>query len=129
MALKRARSTYKTRLTKFETFVEVFRKSTDAVEILEIKVAFLQRLWPEKNEIQDRIATLDETDDRRDQLDERYRLLVGKARGIINSRRVSQNNQQNEHRCRDGRGGGQANELKAKLPVMNLPTFDGNPEQ
>lgn len=134
--LKRVRTTYKARLTKFESFVEAFRASNDPLEILETKIEFMQSFWPDYNDAQNKIEELDANDNERLDIDDRYCLLVGRARALVNLKRsaAQPNIQQNSHQSQRENGGGnpnggQAHELKVKLPIMSLPLFDGNPEQ
>lgn len=57
----------------------MFRVSNHPVEILEIRIEFMQNLWLSCNDIQAKIEELDETDDEGIVIDERYCLLIGRA--------------------------------------------------
>lgn len=132
-ALKRTRGTYRSRLTHFENFIERFREANDPIELLEARIEFVKNVWQSFDEIQTKIEELDDTDEERVALDERYCTLIGTAQALVNlrQRQARQGNPQVQGNNSGvlNAGGGQTQERKVRLPTMSLPVFDGNPEQ
>ncbi|XP_024885139.1 uncharacterized protein LOC112463171, partial [Temnothorax curvispinosus] len=133
-SLRRARGTFKSRLTGFETFLEGFRASGNPIETLEARIEFIQSLWPNFNDTQNKIEDLDDADEERYIIDERYCSLIGRARALVNLERAQHQqinyagNQQHNNAHLNG-GAGHTQDLTVKLPTMSFPVFDGNPEQ
>ncbi|XP_071577729.1 uncharacterized protein [Temnothorax nylanderi] len=122
--LRRQRGVCKSRLTHFETFITGFRESGEPIEALKAKIEFVQNSWAQFDRIQSQIETLDENDAERPVIEDRYCLLLGRARALVKTLAppAGANREHADY--------GNANHgIKVKLPTMNLPVFDGNPEQ
>lgn len=89
-----------------------------------MKIEFVQNTWVQFENVQSQIEELDENDAERQIFEDRYCLLIGHARALANSieRTAGEN--------RDNLENGMVNHgIKVKLPTVNLPVFDGNPEK
>lgn len=122
--LRRQCGMCKARLTHLETFLAGFRTSGEPLETLLTKIEFIQNTWIQFKRVQDRIEELDESDTERQDIEDRYCVLIGRARALAKSLEhligETFNNIENEI----------ANhKVRVKLPTMNLPIFDGNPEK
>ncbi|XP_024876784.1 uncharacterized protein LOC112457783 [Temnothorax curvispinosus] len=122
--LRRQRGTCKARLTHFETFITGFSESGEPVEALKAKIKFVQNSWSQFDRVQSQIETLDGDDAERPVIEDRYCLLLGRARALVNTltRPAGANREHADV-------GNANNGIKVKLPAINLPVFDGNPEK
>ncbi|XP_024877039.1 uncharacterized protein LOC112457936 [Temnothorax curvispinosus] len=122
--LRHQRGTCKARLTHFETFITGFSESGEPVEALKAKIKFVQNSWSQFDRVQSQIETLDGDDAERPVIEDRYCLLLGRARALVNTltRPAGANREHADV-------GNANNGIKVKLPAMNLPVFDGNPEK
>ncbi|XP_046749846.1 uncharacterized protein LOC124413362 [Diprion similis] len=124
--LRRQRGTCKSRITHLETFITNYRTSGEPLETLQTKIEFVRSTWVQFEDIQTKIEELDEEDTEREAIEDRYCQVVGRSRALVNSIQHPPVGNPNGDNAGNGAVDGA---LKVRLPTMNLPVFDGNPEK
>ncbi|XP_012234575.1 uncharacterized protein [Linepithema humile] len=133
-ALKRQRTTIKSRATRFKTYIDSYVDSLQERFILESKLEKYNESWQEYHTVQTKIdALLPEPDiPQREGFEEAFFIVQAKARSILARSRTNETNVQGNLQNQNT---GQnvlnlnANQTLVRLPVISLPTFNGSYEQ
>lgn len=129
--LKRQRTTLKSRVTRFKTFLDRYDDTDENRLILESRLEKYEELWHEFHTVQTKIdMILPEVDiTEREGFEDAFFIVQAAARSKVAQFRIEGMNASTSIQTSNSRQGPSVSQTPVRLPVISLPIFSGNYEQ